>query len=314
MIGVIAVIVVAIVAAVTFYVYLRPPGQQTVSFQTRDAAALKAGEDVRVAGLKVGKIDSIELGTDVVTVTAEIENSVFVGDQSSVDVRMLTAVGGYFVTIIPAGDNELGDRLIPVSRVSIPYSIADVLQQVPRITDEVSGHQLDANIAQVASGLTDNSQSVGAMISGLDSIASIMDRQRGQVTQILDLAQSYLSTFNGNRGYVFSLVKKIEMVLTRYNITWAGFNSTYTLLGEVLQRLTPVSWYYYRNKDRLLTAVTAIREGFKNIQSQMNPVIDQLMAIQKGLTTMLGPDWRAKFGKNVVLATDVCVPVPGKRC
>ncbi|WP_180819525.1 MlaD family protein [Gordonia terrae] len=313
-IGLGALIVTAVVVAATVLVYLRPPGQQTVSFVTDDAVSIKQGLDVRVAGVSVGSVESVELGADEVEVTTKIDDHVFIGDNTSVQVRMLTAVGGYFVTLVPAGNSPLGSKVIPSAKVVVPYSISDVLQEAPRITGEVRARELDANIQQVSRALTSNSSSVGSMIQGLDSIATIMDQQREQVSTTLDLAQDYLATFTRDREFLFNLIKKIERVLTRYNATWAGFNETYNLLGEVVDRISPLTWFYYHNKEELKAAVTTLRNGFRSIQEDMNPMIDQLTAILDGLRKMAGPGGVRKALGGVVLASDVCVPVPGKRC
>lgn len=313
-IGLTAIVLTLAVMAAAVIVYLKPPGQQIVSFESTDVASLKTGADVRVAGISVGSVDELVLGPNSVEVRAKIDDSVFLGDATSVDVRLLTAVGGYYVTLVPNGKNALGDTVIPESRVTVPYSIADVLQQAPRITDSVDPVDLSADIEQVAQGLSNNAQSVGSVISGLDSIAEIMNRQREQVTTTLDLAQSYVHTFNTNREYVFELMKKIELVLARYNATWQGFNETYQLLGEVLERVSPIAWFYYDNRDRVKEAVTTLRNGFGSMQEQMNPVIDQLTTILQVLRGIADRGGVDDVGRNVILASDVCVPLPGKGC
>jgi phospholipid/cholesterol/gamma-HCH transport system substrate-binding protein len=313
-IGIVAVVLTAVIVAAAILVYIRPPSQQLVRFVTNDVASISTGQDVRVAGVSVGKIDSIELGTDSVTVQAKIDENIFIGDRSRVAVRMLTVVGGYYTTLEPQGERPLGTAVIPTQRVSVPYSIADVLQEVPPITDAVRADDLHTSIDQVASGLTDNTESIGSMIKGLDSIASIMDQQRRQVSTTLELAQSYLETFNLNRDYVFALIKKIELVLARYHATWAGFNQTYTLLGEIIVRISPLAWFYLDNKDRLKTAVTTLRDGFQRMQSQMNPLIDQLTAVRAALEKIVGQGGLREALGNVILATDVCVPVAGRSC
>ncbi|OZC63667.1 hypothetical protein CH306_25885 [Rhodococcus sp. 15-725-2-2b] len=313
-IGLFAIVVTLAIIAAATYVYLEPPGQQVVSFESTDVASLKTGADVRVAGVSVGSVDELVLGENSVEVRAKIDDSVFVGDTTSVDVRLLTAVGGYYVTLLPNGKDALDGAVIPQSRVSVPYSIADVLQQAPRITDAVDPVDVSADIEQVASGLSNNAQSVGSVISGLDSIAEVMNHQREQITTTLNLAQSYVHTFNVNREYVFALMKKIELVLARYNATWQGFNETYQLLGEILERVSPIAWFYYDNRARVKEAVTTLRTGFRSMQEQMNPVIDQLTSILtalRGIADRGGPD---DVGKNVILASDVCVPLPGKGC
>lgn len=313
-IGLTAIVVTLVVLAAAVVLYLKPTGQQTVSFEATDVASLKTGTDVRVAGVSVGSVDELVLGENSVEVHAEIDDSVFLGDATSVDVRLLTAVGGYYVTLVPSGENALDGAVIPQSRVTVPYSIADVLQQAPRITDSVDPVDLSADIEQVAQGLSDNAQSVGSVISGLDSIAAIMNHQREQVTTILDLAQSYVHSFNADREYVFELMKKIELVLARYNATWQGFNQTYQLLGEILERISPVAWFYYDNRDRVKEAVTTLRTGFASMQAQMNPVIDQLATILQALRGIADRGGVDDVGKNVILASDVCVPLPGRGC
>jgi phospholipid/cholesterol/gamma-HCH transport system substrate-binding protein len=313
-IGITALIISVVVVAITVIVYLRPPGQQEITFTTDDVASLKGGEDVRVAGVTVGTVDGISLKSDSVQVRLQIDDHVFMGAKTSVDVRMLTAVGGYYVTLLPQGDAPLGKSVIPIERVTVPYSIADVLQRAPRVTGEIDADRLDDNIQEIANGLSGNPGSVGSLISGLDSIASVIDRQRQQVTTTLDLAQSYLETFNTNKEYLFQLIKKIELVLARYNATWQGFNETYVLLGEVVSRIGPVAWFYYENKDRLREAVTMLREGFKSMQDQMSPVIDQLGTILGTLKGIIGEGEAKDLMGNVILATDVCIPLPGRRC
>ncbi|WP_051198711.1 MlaD family protein [Gordonia shandongensis] len=313
-VGVAVIIVAALVASVITYIYLRPPNQQTVAFETTDAAAISTGDDVRVAGVSVGSVTETALEADRVRVTAEIDDHVFVGDDSRVEIRMLTAVGGYFVTVIPDGDDALGDAVIPSKRVTTPYSIADVLQEAPRITGDVDPKTIDADLRQLATGLTDNTTSFGAMVKGLTSISSVMDRQRDQVLQTLDLAREYTERFEADREFVFRLVAKIERVLTRYNATWEGFNETYTLLGEVLERISPLSWYYHNNKGRLKELITTIRTGVGTMHRQMSPVIDTLGALADRLRGFVGADGMKELGANVVLASDICVPVPGKAC
>ncbi|MCW2425525.1 virulence factor Mce-like protein [Rhodococcus erythropolis] len=153
-VGVIAVLLTAIV-------YINPMGRKTVSFETTDVSAISTGQDVRIAGISIGKVAKMHLGDQVVRVDLEVKDDAFIGDDSRVDVRMLTPVGGYAITIIPLGSEEASGLVIPSNHVSVPYSIGDVLQATPKVTDEVDAATVDANLSQVAEALGSNPGSIG---------------------------------------------------------------------------------------------------------------------------------------------------------
>ena len=55
-----------IVAAAIGIYYVAPTGTRTISFLTTDASSISVGQDVRVAGLSVGKVTEVELGAEPV--------------------------------------------------------------------------------------------------------------------------------------------------------------------------------------------------------------------------------------------------------
>lgn len=299
-------------AAALFYVH--PPGQRSLAFETTDASSLDVGQDVRIAGISVGKVTDIAIGTETVRIEAEIDDATFIGSDTTVDVRMLTPVGGYAVTVTPNGDNALADGVIPVDHVSVPYSISDVLQAAPHVTDNVDGTVIDANIDQVADALEHNSGSIESVIDGLDSIATVMDRQRDQVRTIVNLTSEYTQTFNGSRDFVFELLRQVEIVLSTYNGVHTGFNEAYWLLGDVLTRIESLDRFYLNHKDQVRDAVNALRQTISEFQSTLGPAMDQMQGFKSQLEAVLGPDGLKAIAGEALLASNVCVPIPGRTC
>ncbi|WP_084531999.1 MlaD family protein [Nocardia miyunensis] len=310
---VVVVTAVAALGATTLF-YIHPAGQRTVSFQTTDASTLSTGEEVRVAGITVGKLTKVSFQPDTVLVEAQVSDDTLIGDDSRVEVRMLTPVGGYAVTVVPLGDSPLGSRVIPVDHVSVPYSIGDVLQAAPHVTDQVQGGTVNANIDQVAEALQHNSTSVGSLIAGMNSISAVMDRQRTQVEQITGLASEYMKTFNGSRDFVFDLIRQIDLVVSTYNNAHVGFNEAYALLGDVLMRVQPEMKFYLDHKDQVHGAVDQVRKSIESFQANMGPAIDKLQGLRAQLAAWLTPQGLATIAGGTVLASNICVPLPGRTC
>ncbi len=293
--------------------YLHPPGQQTIAFETTDASAVEPGADVRVAGISVGKVSDIAIGASTVTVRARIDHTIHVGDQSRIEVRMLTPVGGYAVSLIPLGSRTDHNGVIPVDRVAMPYSIGDVLQSAPTVTDHVDAATMNANLRQVAQALQANTTSLGTIVNGMNSVAEVLDRQRQQIHQVAALAAEYLQTFNANRGFIFELIGKIDTVLTTYQNNAAGFNYAYELLGSALSRLQPLESYYLAHSEEVFAHFRDLRDLITEMRQHLGPAIDNLTQLRGQLEQWLTPAGMAEFGGGV-LASSLCIPIPGREC
>lgn len=176
--GVTAMVLAIVAALVLTYVYYNPPGKgQLVSFYTDDANSIRVGDEVRMAGIKVGSVSDLELEPNQVLVTAKIDDTAFVGDESQVDVRMLTVVGGYYVNLASMGNAPLGRQTIPLSRVTMPYSLIRTLTDTTKITENVNPQSINDSLNQISQGLTagTNVQVVSSTINAGNALMSSIE-------------------------------------------------------------------------------------------------------------------------------------------
>lgn len=249
-----------------------------------------------------------------VAVTARVDANTEIGDRSRVEVRMLTPVGGYAVTLIPLGSRPL-DGPIPTERVAVPYSIGDVLQSAPTLTGKVdAGGEVNASVHQVAEALTGNSTSLRSIVDGMNAISGVLDRQREQVHQIAGLAGEYMQTFNGSREFVFSLINKIDQVVAAYNNSSVGFNRTYWLLADVFGKLTPFLRFYRDNSELVSTNLHRLRDSIGNAQQHLDPMLDNLMAMRARLAEWVTPEGMKQLGGGTQWVRGICVPIAGRDC
>ena len=81
------------------------------------------GNEVRVAGVKVGKVTKVKLNGDKVRVTFKVKDA-WVGDRTTAMIRIKTLLGQKFVALDPQGTQPLspGDP-IPKERTLAPYDV-----------------------------------------------------------------------------------------------------------------------------------------------------------------------------------------------
>ncbi len=310
--GVTAIVFAVIVGLVLSYIYVNPPGKgQLVSFYTDDANAVRTGDEVRMAGIKVGTVSSLKLEPNQVLVTAKIDDTAFVGDQSQVDVRMLTIVGGYYVNIASMGSAKLGNQVIPVSRVTMPYSLIQTLVDTTKITQNVNTKPINESLNQISTGLTGtNIEVVAATINAGNALMSTIDRQRGQVTNILNLTDEYIRSLSGYRDRLASLVRKLSLLTQTLVIYDKGFSQTLQGLGDVLLALKPLGDFYDGHRLEFIERVRDFLYRGRLFVERNGLTIRVLKRTQNLFDRVLN----AENADPGLLATDLCVPTPGSAC
>jgi virulence factor Mce-like protein len=311
--GITTLVMVMVVAFGVAYVYISPPRQRSVTFYTDDAASIAPGDTVRIAGIQVGKVKDLHIEPHQVRVRLSVDDSAFVGDQSQIEVRMLTVVGGYYVTIVPLGDRPLGTRPIPLERVTMPYSLIRTLTAATKITDNVAPRPINESINQMQRGLAGtNTETVSAVLQAGNAITKTLERQQGQLTSILDLSNEYIRQLNDNRQLLEYLISRVSILEETLVLYGEGFTRAIEGLGEVGKRLDAVSAFYFPHRSDFLARVRGILGEFQTIANRNGLVVRVLRRIRGRMETTL--DAQNNGTPPELFATDLCIPVEGSRC
>jgi len=311
--GVVTIALTTIIALVVSWVYISPPHRQLVTFFTDDVASVRAGDSVRVAGIDVGEVKRISLEPQHAQVQLSVKDDVFVGDQTQVDVRMLTVVGGYFVTLVPLGDRPLGRHPIPIDRVTMPYSLIRTLSDATKITDRVAPRPINESLKQIQHGLTgSNTQILAKVLDAGNSVSEVLERQRGQLTSILEMSNEYVETMNGNRELLEHLISRIAILEETLVLYGKGFGESIDGLGKIVDDIYPVVPFYFSHKQDFLARVRGILGEIQTIADRNGLVVRVLRRIRGRMQTTL--DAQNARTPSELLATDLCFPIEGSRC
>lgn len=311
--GVVTIVMVTVVSLLVTWVYVSPPKQQTVTFYTRDAAAISTGDTVRIAGIIVGKVKDLALEPHQVRVRASIDGDAFVGEQSQVEVRMLTVVGGYYVSIIPLGEAALGSRPIPLERVTMPYSLIRTLADATKITENVTPKPINESLNQIQQGLVGaNTETVTELLSAGNEITTSLERQRGQISSILEFSNEYIERLNDNRELLEHLIKRIAVLEETLVLYGGGFAKAIQGLGEVGRRLDELNVFYMPHRDDFIARVRGVLGEFQAVADRNGGLVRVLRRIRWRMENTLAAQNNGTPPE--LFATDLCIPVEGIRC
>jgi len=309
--GAAALAVVTVIGLVAAMLYVSPPGNKLVTFYTDDASSITPGITVRIAGITVGKIKDLSIGPNQVRVRATVEGSAFVGDQSNVQVRMLTVVGGYYVNIDPLGDSPLGDRVIPRERVTLPYSLISALADTTKMTERTDTAPINQSLDQVQTGLTgSNLESISSIVDAGTKLTSTLDRQRGQLSAILNMSDEYIEHLSAYRGELQRLIEKIAILEQTLVLYGKGFAGALDGLGKIVQGVGPVGVFYLNHRDKFLAKFIHWQQIVRTWADRSGLIVRILHRTRDRMERTLG----TQNAPPELLATDLCIPLPESSC
>lgn len=306
-----ALVVATVIGLVMASIYVSPPWQKIVSFYTADAASLRPGLQVRIAGIPVGKVKDQSLESDRVRIRLLIDPETFVGDQSQVSVRMLTVAGGYYVNIDSIGDSPIGEKPIPQERVTMPYSLIQTLSDTMKITTRVKPKPINESLNLIQQGLKGRDLgTLSAIIDAGNSLVSAIEKQRGQITEILDVSNEYVRSFTDYRERLEGMIRKVSIQLQQFSLYSKGFGEALYGLGQIVTDVKFLGDYYLSHQHQ---SIEKIRRYLSEAQ---------LLAARNGLTVRVVHRFQNLFNRifdaqnaaPALLSTDLCIPVPGIPC
>ncbi len=312
LLGIVALIMVAVVAVGAVVMYVSPPGQQTVVFHTDDAAAVRPGDAVRIAGVNVGKIRDLSIEPERVRVRATVDKDAFVGDQSQIQVRMRTVVGGYYTAIVSLGDEPLGDNVIPLERVSMPYNLVRTVTDATRVTDDVAAGTVRDALDNVQRGLSGegNVETLAAIMDAGNSLTAAIDQQRGQISSILNLSDEYIHSLSNYTDELKELIRKVSIIEQTLVLYSDGFGQALAGMGDVLDALNPIGQFFADHRDKFIEKVRNWQEIVQTWADRSGLVVRGLRRVRDKLDRVLD----AQNARPDLLATDLCIPIPGQAC
>lgn len=311
--GVAALVILMVLAVTAAMLYVKPPGQgKTVVFYTKDAASIHRGEDVRIAGITVGKVDDLSIEPDQVRVRTAVDDDAFIGDQSQVQVRMLTVVGGYYVNLIPLGDKPLGNNTIPLERVRMPYNLMQTLADSTKVTERINPQPMRESLDQLQAGLSGtNVEAMTAVIAAGNTLTETIDRQRGQITQILDLSDEYIESLRDYQDKLRELISKISVLEQTLVLYGKGFGGALKGMGDISDAiLVPYAKFWVNHREEFIQRVREWQDRVRRWVENNSRIVPRLRRVRDKIERVLN----AQNARPELLATDLCIPMPGSPC
>ena len=176
-----------------------------------DASGLKSGDDVRVAGVKVGSVTSVKLDGAQVRVGLRV-SGVHVGPDSRAEIRIKTLLGQKYIALFPSGAGSLSED-IPLARTETPLDVTAAFNGLGQRVGQIDTHQLAAAFDTISSAFKDTPPYVRDSLRGLERLSTSIASRNSELQALLSHANGVTQTLASRDAEVAKLINDSNLVL-----------------------------------------------------------------------------------------------------
>ncbi|MEU4714130.1 MCE family protein [Micromonospora purpureochromogenes] len=227
-----------------------------------DASGLTTGNEVRVAGVRVGKVTAVELARDgapYVRVRFRLDDdSVRLGSDTSAMIRIKTVLGQKYLALSPAGPGRLREGgQIPLARTAAPFDVVQAVTGLADTLDKIDTEQLAAAFTTLSETFADTPDSVNASLVGLSRLSRTVADRDAELRTLLSRARSVTTVLASRDEEFRKLVADGEALLAEVS---RRRDAIHKLLVGTDELATQLSGLVTDNRARIEPALRKLRE------------------------------------------------------
>jgi phospholipid/cholesterol/gamma-HCH transport system substrate-binding protein len=257
-------------------------GGDTYYADFSEAGGLKANDEVRIAGVRVGKVDSVGLDGNHVKVAFRIQNGADFGTDTRAAIKVKTLLGAMYLSLEPAGSGQMPQGYeIPVQRTSSPYDVVQAFSGLARTSEQIDTGQLARSLTTLADLTRNTPKNFRSALSGVSALSDNLAARNQQIGQLLGNLRTVTGILNARDQDIVGLMRDSSV-----------------LFRALVQRRQAVH-DLLRSTSRLSTELTSLvsqsRADLKPALTHLSRVVDVLNKNSDNIDQsirLLGPFYR----------------------
>jgi phospholipid/cholesterol/gamma-HCH transport system substrate-binding protein len=178
-----------------------------------EAAGLQAGNEVRVAGVIVGRVTGISLAGDKVAVNFKVKGT-WVGNGTKAAIKIKTLLGDKFLALEPMGTQPQNPGTpIPLSRTTSPYDVTQAFNGLGQEVTQIKTVQLGKSLQTLAEAFSGTPPYTRAALRGLASVSQAIASRDDQLAGLLVGAKNVTGALAGQNAKFAKLLGDGNLLL-----------------------------------------------------------------------------------------------------
>lgn len=214
-------------------------GGDTYYANFTESGGLKANDEVRVAGVRVGKVRGIELAGDKVRVEFQVDENAEFGPETEAEIRVKTLLGAMYVALVPKGSGQMeeGDE-IPVERTESPFDVVQVFEGLAERSEAIDTDQLAESLNTMAA-LTENTpEEFKAALRGVSALSANVAARDEELNTLLRNLEKVSGVLGDRSGDIIALMEDGDLLFRALVARREAVHDLLVATSQLSQQLT----------------------------------------------------------------------------
>jgi phospholipid/cholesterol/gamma-HCH transport system substrate-binding protein len=180
-----------------------------------DAAGLKSGDDVKVAGLDAGKVGAVEIEDGKVAVQLKVNSDVEMPADSTAEIAIETLLGKKNVTLFSGSSSSLladGDE-IGIESTRTPVDLIQLADTSVDLLEASDADALQTFMEEVTKITSGKRTQITTLVNGLADVSAAIDSRSTELSRLIDSLRTVSGTFAERDETLVNMIDNYDVVL-----------------------------------------------------------------------------------------------------
>lgn len=238
-VGIVGVVILTAIGLLAYFSDNLPfiGGGTTYTADFSEAAGLRSGNEVRVAGVQVGTVSDVTLEGNHVKVTFTVKDA-WVGDASTAAIKIRTLLGEKYLAVDPLGRNAQDPgKAIPLNRTVAPYDVTEAFNDLASTVGQIDTGQLANAFETITSAFGTTAPDVKAALTGLAAVSQSISSRDNQLAELLSNTKQVTGELANDTSQFQLLLADGSQLLTEVQARRDAIHSLLTGTEQLAQQL-----------------------------------------------------------------------------
>ncbi|SDE05685.1 MCE family protein [Rhodococcus tukisamuensis] len=247
-----------------------------------EAAGLKPNNEVRIAGVKVGKVTDVSLEGDRVEVAFKVKDA-WVGDQTTASIQIKTILGQKYLALDPRGSSTLrASDTIPLERTASPYDVLDAFSSAATTLGEIDTPKLAEGMQTLADAFAGTPADVRASLDGVTRLSRTIESRDKELNKLFGATAQTTKVLADRNAEFTRLIGSAGLLLEELN---SRQQSIQTLLDGTKRLSAQLTGLVKDNEEQIGPALEQLR-GVVQILQDNNDNLDRSIKLYAPFTRL----------------------------
>jgi len=248
-----------------------------------DASGLRAGDDVKVAGVKVGRVTDIDVDREAGSVIVEwvVDEGVEIRDGAGAEIALSSLLGAKEIRINDPMDGDVAmaelpeeQRVVPVERTTTPFDIFELTRVATEGVQELETDQLNQFFVDLADITEGKRATVEDLLEGIQRVGSAVNDREQQFDDLIAQADRLSETLADKDDELLGLLDSSQQIL---QVLVERRNDLALVLGESADTVTELDRLISANQQQIDAALDSLAPTLDVVSAQQDD-IDRALA------------------------------------